>query len=390
NEVVLTQGVGIWVPGNPRSAVRKDIVEANILKLRGGDAYPLSKLDWQPVSADAKGEFSGPVFDGGYAWLRYDSPDDRVVFLEASGSSVSYANWAPRAGDPYSFNYVSLPVKLRRGRNDFMFAVGRGRLAAKLVDAPAGVTIDLRDTTSPYIGEGKNYSMSAVGIVLRNSAEVPMKATVTDQVAGASQVVASLTLPPLSTRKVPAYLPSVAGKHQLSVNGGAPETLELQPIKAGSAYKVTFKSNVDDSVQYYGVEESTKSDPDQSLFLSLHGASVEALGQAQAYGPHDFGNLIAATNRRPFGFDWEEVGRLDALEVLEQGKARFKPDPLRVYLTGHSMGGHGSWSIGSLFPDKFAAVMPSAGWISFTTYAGGATYREQDPVQAILKRANNA
>jgi hypothetical protein len=32
------------------------------------------------------------------------------------------------------------------------------------------------------------------------------------------------------------------------------------------------------------------------------------------------------------------------------------------------MGGHGVWHIGSLFPDQFAAIGPSAGWISFWTY----------------------
>ena len=35
------------------------------------------------------------------------------------------------------------------------------------------------------------------------------------------------------------------------------------------------------------------------------------------------------------------------------------------------MGGHGTWHIGSLFPDRFAAIGPSAGWISFSSYAGG-------------------
>jgi hypothetical protein len=45
-------------------------------------------------------------------------------------------------------------------------------------------------------------------------------------------------------------------------------------------------------------------------------------------------------------------------------------DPTRVYVTGHSMGGHGTWQFGVLFPGRFAVVGPSAGWASFYSYVG--------------------
>ena len=54
-----------------------------------------------------------------------------------------------------------------------------------------------------------------------------------------------------------------------------------------------------------------------ALFLSVHGASVEATNQARAYAQKDWGHLVAPTNRRPYGFSWEDWGRMDALEVLE-------------------------------------------------------------------------
>jgi len=137
------------------------------------------------------------------------------------------------------------------------------------------------------------------------------------------------------------------------------------------------------------VNPSQTKGPDQALFLSLHGASVEALGQAEAYSSKSWGNLVAATNRRPYGFDWEEVGRMDALEVLALAKQRFQPDTSRVYLTGHSMGGHGTWQIGAHYPNLFAAIAPSAGWISFQTYAGGVTYTDPTPVEKMLLRAGS-
>src|SRR5208282_5622821 len=124
------------------------------------------------------------------------------------------------------------------------------------------------------------------------------------------------------------------------------------------------------------------------LVLTLHGANVEAIGQAQAYAPKPGLHIVAPTNRRPYGFDWEDWGRLDAMEVLGLAQKEFKTDPLRTYLTGHSMGGHGTWHVGVTFPDRFAAIAPSAGWISFATYAGGMR-RPQNPtpMEAVLARA---
>ena len=54
------------------------------------------------------------------------------------------------------------------------------------------------------------------------------------------------------------------------------------------------------------------------------------------------------------------------------------------------MGGHGTWQIGVHFPDKFAAIAPSAGWISFWSYAGGGKYDLANPTEAMLRRASNA
>ena len=39
------------------------------------------------------------------------------------------------------------------------------------------------------------------------------------------------------------------------------------------------------------------------------------------------------------------------------------------------MGGHGTWHLGVTFPDRFAAIAPSAGWISMWSYAGATPCR---------------
>jgi pimeloyl-ACP methyl ester carboxylesterase len=167
-------------------------------------------------------------------------------------------------------------------------------------------------------------------------------------------------------------------------------TNELRIRRPDQTQKRTFLSDIDGSVQYWALNPAhpvgTNGAP-PALFFSTHGASVEAIGQADAYSPKTWGHLVAPTNRRPYGFDWEDWGRLDALEALAQAESELHPDPQRIYLTGHSMGGHGAWQLGALFPGRFAAIGPSAGWISFASYAGGRSFTNPTPMEAMLQRA---
>ncbi len=145
--------------------------------------------------------------------------------------------------------------------------------------------------------------------------------------------------------------------------------IALQQRSADTYHERTFLSNVDKSVQYYSVAPSTTKGDEQALFLTVHGASVEARNQARAYAQKDWGHMIAATNRRPFGFNWEEWGRIDAMEVLADAKRVFKTKDDRTYLTGHSMGGHGTWYLGVTYPDQFAAIAPCASYPDIAKYS---------------------
>ena len=51
-----------------------------------------------------------------------------------------------------------------------------------------------------------------------------------------------------------------------------------------------------------------------------------------------------------------------ATAALDEVSSRYKVDPKRVYLTGLSMGGGGSWGLAAKMPEKFAAVAPVCGF----------------------------
>jgi len=63
--------------------------------------------------------------------------------------------------------------------------------------------------------------------------------------------------------------------------------------------------------------------------------------------------------------DWWTNAPMEAqaLKALDQTMQEFKGDPQRVYLTGLSMGGYGTWALGSQYPGRFAALVPICGGI---------------------------
>jgi pimeloyl-ACP methyl ester carboxylesterase len=167
----------------------------------------------------------------------------------------------------------------------------------------------------------------------------------------------------------------------------------IEAVTAGSSYKNTFISKIDGSLQYYGVTPKLGiTQPGDALFFSVHGAGVEAIGQAKAYKSKDWGTVVTPTNRRPRGFNWEDWGRLDALEVLGQATNLYKPDPQHIYLTGHSMGGHGTWFLGATYPDKWASIAPCSGYPTLKGYGSADGLIPQEgstAMESMLIRASN-
>lgn len=378
-EIHFLKGQVDTVPPNLRTPIRKDEIEFG---------YLTGNFDrnWRTVETTKDKPFTGAGFNNGYAKFEINSPEEKIMFLEATGNSMVYVNGTPRMGDIYSFGYVSLPVKLNRGKNEFVFATVRGQFYAKLVDVTTPYSFDLRDATTPDIVVGEKGKL-LVSVNLRNATEKPVE-NLTIQAGGVTTKVPRIY--GLSNQKVNFEVaPNKDGKYTLNLlqNGKLVDSkpLELRIRTKNQTHKRTFISKVDGSVQYYAVQPSSNDKPGQALVLSLHGASVQAIGQADSYGQKSWAYIVCPTNRRPYGFNWEDIGRLDALEVLEHARNLYKTDPQKTYLTGHSMGGHGTYHVGVLYPDKFAAIAPCAGWISYFSYAGGMTYPNTEVGQNFYK-----
>jgi pimeloyl-ACP methyl ester carboxylesterase len=387
-----------------RSALRRDLIEAQIVSGQWqapvtGVTVPGSEETnrWETIEPGPEGSIDAARVRGGYVWWPVVAEASRVMILEAAGHSMVYVNDEIRAGDAYGCGYMKLPVLLQSGTNEFLFQASRGAFRAKLTTPKADLVLSADDATLPDVIAGELGPLW--GAVLARNATTNWT-RVSLRTRGSQAGTTQVAIPPLGVVKAPfVYYPSTVaepGSTKVLIEsepGAAKGELEvsLNVRRADQGHKRTFLSTIDGSVQYYAVQPATSVEPRTAglaLFLSLHGASVEATGQAGSYSQKSWGNIVCPTNRRPYGFDWEEWGRWDTLEVLAQAQARYNPDPARVYLTGHSMGGHGTWHLGVHYPDKFAAIGPSAGWISFMSYASGPQARgETNEVLRMLRRA---
>lgn len=124
----------------------------------------------------------------------------------------------------------------------------------------------------------------------------------------------------------------------------------------------------------FGGEESAR-----PLLIYLHGSgemkkSVRSLRKTDpvafmdgTISADDFPFIVVSpkTDAGPWNPD-RLVDLLD--ELLNDRESRWKIDRSRIYLTGFSMGGFGTWETGMMYPDRFAAIVPVAGG-----------YREYDP-----------
>jgi len=100
------------------------------------------------------------------------------------------------------------------------------------------------------------------------------------------------------------------------------------------------------------------------IFLHGSGESGDSLDMVKAWGPPkliDEGKkfpFIVVSPQAPPRTGWQ----VDILKkMLDDLKKKYRVDNDRVYLTGLSMGGFGTWNFSSKYPNEFAAIAPICG-----------------------------
>lgn len=360
---------------------------------------------WKSIRTNDEGLFQGRDLRRSYVYTSIQSPREEAVLLDAKGHTRVYINGLPYEGDHYDFGYTLIPFKLKRGLNEFVYTPGRfGRLSSKLVAPTKPVMLTKRDMTLPSLITGEEGTKwGAIRVINATEKDITGLSIRCVLESGEEASYSTDNVMSLSVRKVKFQIPSTMIKQTegkinatviLSDSKGKEldrAEIEFNQHDVNVHHERTFVSRIDGSVQYYSIAPSTTTGVGQALVLSVHGAGVEARNQARAYKQKDWAHIVAATNRRPYGFNWEEWGRIDGMEVLAEAKKVFQTKPEHTYLTGHSMGGHGTWHLGVTFPDKFAAIAPCASYPDILGYGRGPVPSELEDNQhlKILRRSAN-
>ena len=179
--------------------------------------------------------------------------------------------------------------------------------------------------------------------------------------------------PPRWGRAIPFLHHHLAGGHvgdrsYLAYVGGmvqsTPRSAQV-PVRRDASSRVDDTAPVIDHLLYLP-EGYARQDRNWPLVLFLHGsgergADLRLVGKSGPPGLVAHGRtfpFVLVSPQCPVGQQWVPE---TLLRLIDQVAAEYRVDPDRVYVTGFSMGGSGTWKLAGAAPDRFAAIAPLAG-----------------------------
>lgn len=352
---------------------------------------------------------------GGYAYATFDSPAEGVMLLEARDCAAVCLNgeWSP--GDPYGVGWFRTPVQVKQGENRLVAHLARPTAKPRLVRPAKPIGLIASQATLPDLVVGSEEALDASILVLNASNETRRGGALMASWEGGEpratvieRLESRLLFPlPFKLPKPPAGLKAgdtatlrveLLAEQQANQPAEVIDSVRLKVRVVGpQAMRTnTFVSDLDGSVQPYGVLPATAPDGEPGVLVALHDAGQTHLDCLKEHTARPQTHLLAPYGRGRFGFDWEDWSARDALEAVDDFTARekrakrpVKPD--RLALTGRGMGGHGVLYLATRRPERFAAVGVTDGWISFFTQRGSrATPRNASPITRLLGRPASA
>jgi predicted peptidase len=134
----------------------------------------------------------------------------------------------------------------------------------------------------------------------------------------------------------------------------------------GHLFEKTISKTLSCKYLLYLPQEYGEKEQKWPLILFLHGAGERGddLNKVKVHGPPKIVEggkdlpFIIVSPQCPAGRWWSNEVLINLLDDIE---SRYEVDTKRVYLTGLSMGGFGTWSLACSYPERFAAIAPICG-----------------------------
>jgi len=322
----------------------------------GGWGFALRVLSPEQASALRGGGFSPSILEGAAADVLNVRTDTAAPAAEAPpvkvevvapGGRIVAAQDAPRgqtvrfaakdwADGPYEVRCTAATPTGRREVNHVAWYKGDALAAARrLVETAAKA-----DTKTP---EGMAHAMLAEMILDRAGGDLA-------KVAGVAW---------------PRFHSALMEFAELGADGKA-------AIRPYGFVRLAYRDDIDDSPQFCRCYLPADYDPARKwpLVVNLHGYNPRNPPYVQWWSVDqrhnrlaDLYNVIEIEPLGRYNTSYFGIGERDVLKCIEMAKARFSVDPDRTYLMGYSMGGGGTWHVGTRHTDIFAAIAPIyGGW----------------------------
>jgi enterochelin esterase-like enzyme len=176
-------------------------------------------------------------------------------------------------------------------------------------------------------------------------------------------------------------------------NSLASPLMEWEELQSGSQVRpegfvrFAYRDPIDDSPQFCLAYLPPDYTPDKKwpMAVTLHGANfanpayvgwtgmwgIDARHSDRADNYH----VIELAPMGRYNSFYRGLGEQDVLRCIQMAKERFSIDDDRVYLGGISMGGAGTWQIGSRHPELFAAISPNLGVFDYHVNTSEETFK---------------
>jgi hypothetical protein len=172
--------------------------------------------------------------------------------------------------------------------------------------------------------------------------------------------------------------------HQIEANPAILSTLR-------GPQEWAYESPVDDSGQPFRIDIPTDYDPAHPapLGVYMHGYSGNHLEHSTGMVPHP-GYFEVAVLGRSRGGGYLGLSEADVLQAVDYITHHWAIDPNRISLNGGSMGGGGTYRLGSRYPQRWSSGRPTCGYASYlpmgnlVTLPIYATHSLDDPTVSFL------
>ncbi|XVJ60684.1 MAG: prolyl oligopeptidase family serine peptidase [Tepidisphaera sp.] len=156
-------------------------------------------------------------------------------------------------------------------------------------------------------------------------------------------------------------------------SGPSQRTTEVHAVTPTGMLSKTFTHEGVTYPYLVYVPRGYAADRDWPTIMFLHGRgecgtdgfkqAMQGLGAAVMWDPQAWPFVIILPQKPDPNKQWEDYDAV-VMGMLDATRREYRTDVSRTYLTGLSQGGHGAWTLGSMHPDTWAAVVPICGYVA--------------------------